>query len=431
MENIRFLFQLYFRPASAMSDIIDTGNWLFASVLVLLVSLAFFAFVNVKLNDAYRIPQFGQFYDPEYSQVDEDSPQAQAQYNKAVQEYKTALAERQKIPVIGDRFFDFFSFDPAAPYRPVLTISIFYVPTVILLMSLFGGVGRFGVALQRDYGTLAVCTLTAWAAAHLPFAIVGGLLYSASTWPPVFLALWFAGGLLFGMLMVFAIRTVFGANYGAAILTVCVAWLAFTFGMYVFKYISPWMFSPFLIFYAVIYLGGFVGGEVRGFGNAFRQRQNFKRFLQNATVNPKDADAHVQLGLIYLQRRQEAKALEHLNKAYEIDREEIDANYELGKIARTKGNLQEALNHFSVVVEQNDKHALSEVWREIGATYLEANMLTEARDALEKYVERRAFDSEGLYYLGKVLKAQGETERAREMFQQAVDSAKTSPDHRR
>src|SRR5690242_17133373 len=86
MENIRFLFQLYFRPASAMSDIIDTGNWLFASVLVLLVSLAFFAFVNVKLNDAYRIPQFGQFYDPEYSQVDEDSPLAQAQYNKAVQE---------------------------------------------------------------------------------------------------------------------------------------------------------------------------------------------------------------------------------------------------------------------------------------------------------------------------------------------------------
>jgi len=270
----------------------------------------------------------------------------------------------------------------------------------------------------------------AWAAAHLPFAIVGGLLYSASASPPVFLSLWFAGGILFGVFMVFAIRTVFGANYGTAIVVVCIAWLAFTLGMYVFRYVSPWLFSPFLIFYAVIYLGGFVGGEVRGFGNAFRQRQNFKRFLHNATVNPKDADAHVQLGLIYLQRRQEAKALEHLNKAYEIDSEEIDANYELGKIERARGNLQEALNHFSVVVEQNDKHSLSEVWREIGATYLEANMLTEARDALEKYVERRAFDSEGLYYLGKVLKAQGETERAREMFQQAVESAKTSPDYR-
>jgi len=33
--------------------------------------------------------------------------------------------------------------------------------------------------------------------------------------------------------------------------------------------------------------------------------------------------------------------------------------------------------------------------------------------------------------LGKVLKAQGETDKAREMFEQAVESANTSPDYRR
>jgi tetratricopeptide (TPR) repeat protein len=153
--------------------------------------------------------------------------------------------------------------------------------------------------------------------------------------------------------------------------------------------------------------------------------------LHNATVNPKDADAHVQLALIYLQRRQEAKALEHLNKAVEIDPNEIDANYELGKIARRKGDLQEAIDRFSVAVEQNDKHSLSEIWREIGATYLEADMLSEAREALEKFVERRSVDLEGLYYLGKVLKAQGETDKAREIFEQVVESAKTSPEYHR
>jgi tetratricopeptide (TPR) repeat protein len=201
--------------------------------------------------------------------------------------------------------------------------------------------------------------------------------------------------------------------------------------MYVFRFVSPWLLSPFLLFYAFMYLGGSIGGEARGFGNAFRQRQNFKRFLHNATVNPRDADAHVQLGLIYLQRRQDARALEHFNKAYEIDHNEIDANYELGKIARRNGDLQKGIEHFSVVVEQNDKHSLSEIWREIGATYLEAGMLVEAREALEKFVERRAVDAEGLYYLGKVHKQQGESERARECFEQAVDSAKTSPDFRR
>src|SRR5215471_2839348 len=33
-ENIKLLFKLYYRPASAMSDIIDRGNWLFGIVLV-------------------------------------------------------------------------------------------------------------------------------------------------------------------------------------------------------------------------------------------------------------------------------------------------------------------------------------------------------------------------------------------------------------
>ena len=54
-------------------------------------------------------------------------------------------------------------------------------------------------------------------------------------------------------------------------------------------------------------------------------------------------------------------------------------------------------------------------------------MLPEASDALERFVERRAVDPEGLYYLGRVLKAKGDKERAREMFEQAIQSAKTSP----
>jgi tetratricopeptide (TPR) repeat protein len=185
--------------------------------------------------------------------------------------------------------------------------------------------------------------------------------------------------------------------------------------------------SPFLLFWVLIYFGGFLGGEMRGFGNAFRQRQNLKRFLQNATVNPKDADAHVQLGLIYLDRRQEARACEHLTKAIDIDKDEIDANYELGRVARKKGELQKALDHFSIVVEQDDKYRLSEIWREIGATYLDAGMLNEAADALEKFVDRRAVDPEGLYYLGRVLKAKGENDRARELFEEAIQAARSSP----
>ncbi len=429
MENLKLIFKLYFKPASAMGDIMDNGSWLFAAVIVLTASMAFFGTVNSKLESAYRIPNFNEFYQPDYGELSE--AQAKANYDLAAAAYGQATKARQTIPIVGDRFFQFFSFDPAKFLHPVLLVSIFYVPASILLMCLFGGIGNFGIVLRRDYATLAVCSLNAWAAAHLPFALVGLLLYSQNIDPLVYLAMWAAGSLLFGVFMVFALRTVFGANYGTAILVVGLAWLSLSLGMYVFQYVSPWLFSPFLIIFAVMYLGGFIGGEVRGFGNALRQKQNLKRFLQNATVNPKDADAHVQLGLIYLQRRQELKAVEHLNKALEIDESEIDANYELGKIARLNGELQKALDHFAVVVGQNDKHALSEVWREIGTTYFSADMLNEAREALEKFTVRRSADVEGLYYLGKVLKAQGETEKAREIFEQAVQSANASPDFRR
>lgn len=429
MKNLKLFFRIYFSPASAMSDTIDRGSWVVSAIAVLIVAGAFYASVNLPLHTAYRIPVIQEFFESHANPDDEAA--SQAVYNQSLKKYEVAMNERAEVPVLGDRFFYLFDVEPSKFYEPLFLLSIFYIPAAILLMSVFGSVGSFGLVLRRDYGALAVCTLFAWAAAHLPFAIAGFVLNAINAPANAYLALWMGSSMLFGVFMVFAIRTVFGANFGVAMLVVCFAWPAMSLGLHVFTYVSPLMFSPFLLFYAFMYLGGSIGGEVRGFGNAFRQKQNFKRFLHNATVNPKDADAHVQLGLIYLQRRQDTKAVEHLNKALAIDRTEIDANYEMGKLARKNGELQTALDHFAVVLEQDDKHALSEIWREIGATYLAAGMLNEAKDALEKFVERRSGDPEGLYYFGKVLKADGDHDRASELFAACVDYAKMSPDFRR
>ncbi|MDQ2746710.1 MAG: tetratricopeptide repeat protein [Acidobacteriota bacterium] len=429
MENLKIFFQIYFRPAQAMSELLDKGSWIFAAAAVLLVSAAFFLTVNAKLAAAYRVPNFYEFYQP--TEMDEDSPAAETEYQQAFNAYEAAVKSRQMIPLAGDYFYKFFTFEPLRFYQPLLNLSIFYIPAFILLICVFGGIGSFGTVFKRDYGALAVCTLSAWAAAHLPFAVAGIALYSQNVAPEIYFAMWMAGSLLFGVLMIFAARTVFGVNYAAAFVAVSGARLGLSAGMYVLRFISPWLFSPFLLIYGYLYFGGAVSGGAQGIGDAFRQKQNFKRFLHNATVNPKDADAHVQLGLIYLKRRQETKALEHFRQAAAIDKTEIDANYELGKIARSKGEYQTALDHFAIVIEQNDKYALSEIWREIGATYLDAQMFAEARSALEKFVERRATDAEGLYYLGKIYQGQNEPEKAREIFQQVIESARISPDFRR
>src|SRR5688572_10906368 len=127
MENLKLLFQLYVRPAASMSDIMDRGSWAFGAMAVLVIAIVFFATVNEKLYDAYRIPTLSDYYQPNYETTDFDSPAAEAEYKRSYADYQNALASRQKIPVIGDTFFKFFSFDPGAFYQPLLAISIFYV----------------------------------------------------------------------------------------------------------------------------------------------------------------------------------------------------------------------------------------------------------------------------------------------------------------
>ncbi len=426
METLKLLFLIYTKPAFAFSEIMDRGSWLIAVGMTVVVSILFFFTVNARLDAAYRMPVLADYYNETvYSEIDVD--QAERYQANALQKYQDAVRNKRTIPVVGDRFFGFYSFEPTGFYRPLLAISLFYVPAVILFVSLFAGIASFGLLLRRDYAVIATCTLLAWSAAHLPFAVAGIVLFGTGIHPSIWFSMWAASGALFGLLMLFAIRTVFGTSFAVALLAVALSWLAFPVAMYVIQFIGPWLFSPFLLLLAFFYFGGYLGGQVRGFGNAFRQRQDLKRFLQNATINPRDADAHVQLGIIYLDRRQESRAAEHFTKALEIDKDEIDANYELGRLARTRKELQKALDHFAVVVEQDDKFRLSEIWREIGATYLEAGMLEEAYQALEKFVDRRPVDPEGLYFFGKVLKAKGENDRAREAFETAIDSARTSP----
>ena len=166
------------------------------------------------------------------------------------------------------------------------------------------------------------------------------------------------------------------------------------------------------------------GGD--GHWYAFRVRE-FKRYLAASTINPRDADAHYQLGLIHLQRRQLDEAADRFTRAVAIDPREIDAQYQLGRLAREQGRFEEARTHFDAVVSRDVKHASHEVWREIGATYLESDSFDHAKWALEKFVAERPHDPEGLYRLGVALQRLGQGDAAQEMFRRSVESVDTMP----
>ena len=306
-------------------------------------------------------------------------------------------------------------------YTPLLLLALFYVPGTLLLSKLLAGQGAF----DRDYSALLTCAAMAWVAANLPLIAAAWLAPSA-----VFGSLAALAYVYFLVLMFFAVRVVFGASAGIAALVVALSWLPMLAAVFLWgpiRMILGWLASPFFLFYAWYFLGG----ELGSLGAGMRTRQHFHRMLEAAALNPHDAGAQYQLGLIYQQRRQYGEAVRRYQAAVAIDPSETDAHFQLGCIARQQGRLEDALAQFQIVLDQDDKHSQSEILREIGALYLAARQYEYARRELAEYVERRPYDPEGLYYYGQALDGVGQAAAARRQYERAIEADRTAPRYRR
>ena len=307
-------------------------------------------------------------------------------------------------------------------FLPLFLLAAAYVPGLALLASLLGGLGGAGMILQRDYSPLLTCVAMAMAAVVLPLALL--LQFLA---PEVALGV---GVLYFAVLVFFAVRTVFGVPNGTAGAIVALSWLplvAVALAWGPISMILRFLASPFILFYLWYYMGS----EVSGLGDALRRRQNFRRMLDAAAVNPHDGEAQYQLGLIHQQRRQTSEAIDRFQKAIAIDPSLTDAHFQLGRIAREQGRLKDALAYFQTVIDQDEKHSSSETLRELGAIYLAARQYEDARNELATYTERRPYDPEGLYYYGDALEHLGDTAGARALYQRAIEADSTAPRYRR
>jgi len=397
-DNLALLLKLYRRPRAAMSDIMDGASLLFAALAVLVVSAL------------AELPTLA----------------AVARLDAAAAASSGAAAETVPLPASSADLGGLLAASSAtASLTTVFALGLLYVPAALLLATLFESIGSFGVAFRRDYGSLLVCTLMAWAAANLPVTLAGAA--AAAALPPmegtlVRGGLRAAGAAYFTVLMAAGVRTVLGTRTVSALAVAVLAWAALL--------LQPYLVlaaSPFVLFWGWQFLSRDIGDVTFSFG----ARQSFKRHLVAATVNPRDAEAHYQLGLIHQQRGQDDLAAERFRKAVEIDPTEVDAHYQLGRLARRQGRHPEAIAHFERVVARAPAHARHEVWREIGGTYLEFGEAGHARWALERYVEQRPHDPEGLYRLAVALRALGEHEAGRQALVRCVEAADTAPRYRR
>ncbi len=181
--------------------------------------------------------------------------------------------------------------------------------------------------------------------------------------------------------------------------------------------------SPFLLFLVFMLLRGYFS-DIMG---SHRAKAAFKQNLESATLNPADASAHYNLGLIHQSRGELDLARERFDRALQIDPEEIDASYQLGRIARQQKRYADAIQNFEQVVARNPAHSQYEVWREVAATYIAAGQFEDARTALDQFLEHRPSDPEGLYLMGRAHAGLGHKREATSLMQACIEAVKTAP----
>lgn len=426
MQHIKLFLLLYVRPAKAISRLIDEGRWLYSAMLAFAVALLLNFTIAERIYPVYEAAPIP--LDHFFPALESESGEEEENIDPRDYLPPEMLVTKKPLPLVGNAGWYFVSFSQLSTLAAPLTLALFYIPAAILAMVLITQTASFGVAIRRDFGPLLVCALTAWAASHLPFALAGLALDRYGLGANSALILWAAAKIVFGLYMIVALRTVYGAGIGESAGAVSVSWLSAPIEMIFAASRLLWLLASPCIFYLVY---ASLRSGVGDIDSAFRGRQSFRRSLEAATINPRDAEAHYQLGLIYQYRRQHSEAINRFKKAIEIDESETDAHFQLGRIAREQGRLQEAIDHLNTVVSQDDNHSHGEIWREIGAVYADASMFDDARSALETYIERRPYDPEGLYLMAYTFSKLDQKEQAREMLERCLESVRTMPFYRR
>jgi len=342
----------------------------------------------------------------------------------------------------------------------LLPVAIVLVPLLALTANMFDRRGSFGLVLQQEYASLASVVLYALIAANIVTILISiffhfsgvqaayvasslqsaGQIKSMFNFPAEFQKelekslsdpAMVAGSLfrtvkigVFSVGTLEAVRKVFRLSLLRSIIVVLTSYFGAVVLSPLWIRLGSWIIgSPFILLMVFLLLRGYFSSIVSN----QRARAAFKQNLEAATINPRDSSAHYNLGLIHQQRGELSEARERFQRAIDIDPDELDAHYQLGRIARQQGRLPEAIGNFEQVVQRDQAHSQNEIWREIGATYLNAGQYGDARNALEKFLERRTNDPEGLYLIGRAYAGLGDQQGANSSMQACIDAVKTAP----
>ena len=404
-EHCRTVPLLYVRPVSAMNALLDHGSAGAAVLLALVIVCLLWTSSSPVTYAAAQVHA----HEP-----DDESP---------------VPAMLKPAAPVGAALQAGTRFVVPAGFTPLGMLLAVFIPVAIAVVAQWDGLGSSSVIVRRDYMPLLVLVLSAWAAAYLPAAVARWTISSAAFPIPASTAVSLAAHVWFLGMAVAAVRLVMGTSAVRAGVAVMGGWCASILVLTAAGLWSPLLYltSPCVLYMLYRSTRWETGSLTAGLSG----RQSLKRSLEAAAINPRDADAHYQLGLIYTQRRNYTEAESRFRAAIAIDPAAAEAYYELGRIAAAQGRCKEGLDLLRRAAAVDDKLASNEVWREIGAVSLKLGETAAALTALELYTTRRPYDAEGLVYYGNALRRAGSTAEARAAYERAIEAVKTSPSHRR
>jgi tetratricopeptide (TPR) repeat protein len=304
----------------------------------------------------------------------------------------------------------------------LLFFSLVYVPALIALSNWFAGDG-LGFSVSRAEYTAHVSALfPLWGTLFLIAAPIQWIV-------PQFLVLDVVSisiGLLWLVLSMaaytlWAIREIDYIPAAAALGVMVLSWLTLP----VFYMLATFLLAlPFFLLLPFVYVFALRLRELLAVKGSLR---DFQQHLHSLTLNPRDADAHYQLGLLHLQRAHLDAAQGYFEQALAIDPRDPDYHYFMGRVFEARGEWPRAMEEYEATYRLNPAYRLGDIFREVGKGYLHTDKLDKAIEFLKFFLERRSSDPEGRYWLAVALRRSGKLDEMRVQLSAILEQARTSP----
>ena len=145
--------------------------------------------------------------------------------------------------------------------------------------------------------------------------------------------------------------------------------------------------------------------------------QNLKKSLE---LNPKDADVHIYLGVVYLLLSDFNNAEKEMDEALKLNPYLTDAKNSLGAVYMRTGRAEKARAVLESALKDKTYPSPEKILYNLGTLHLEAKRYPDALEAFRRAVAANSGYAKGYFGLGLTFAETGKEEEARTNFQKVI-----------